>query len=169
MGTQDREFIRHPVDIPIEVQRRDDVAGTHEEMHDLSLGGLSFESDQPRALGQYVVVRLAAPFKLEISGRVVWCHRSGEHCGDHYGKHYGEHYGEHYEVGLSFGSQAEAFKGRMIEQICHIEQYRRDAQRLHGRDLSLEEAAREWIGQYADHFAPQEEQTAPPDRPDTKE
>lgn len=137
MGARQREFIRHPVDIPIAVRKRNDSAGHCQGMHNLSLGGLSFDSDQAWVEGEEITISLTVPFNLEISGRVVWCHR----------------HGHRYDVGLTFGSQAEAYKGRMIEQICHIEQYRRDRERHTGSSVSLEEAAREWINQFADRFA----------------
>jgi hypothetical protein len=40
----------------------------------------------------------------------------------------------------------------MIEQICHIESYRRDVAQQEGRQLTTEEAAVEWISRYASSF-----------------
>ena len=40
----------------------------------------------------------------------------------------------------------------MIEQICHIEHYRKEVERLEGRALSAHEAAGEWISKYAGDF-----------------
>jgi hypothetical protein len=40
----------------------------------------------------------------------------------------------------------------MVEQICHIEDYRQSVCRVEGRQLSAEEAAVEWIAQYAAQF-----------------
>jgi hypothetical protein len=40
----------------------------------------------------------------------------------------------------------------MVEQVCHIEEYRRTVQRLEGRELSAEEAAFEWIHRFAAQF-----------------
>ena len=40
----------------------------------------------------------------------------------------------------------------MVEQICHIEQYRREVLKKEGRRLSSEEAASEWIVKYASDF-----------------
>ena len=40
----------------------------------------------------------------------------------------------------------------MVEQLCHIEHYRNEVNRKEGRDISSEEAATEWIAQFADKF-----------------
>jgi hypothetical protein len=40
----------------------------------------------------------------------------------------------------------------MIEQICHIEHYRKEVKLAEGRELSSEEAADEWIKRYAGDF-----------------
>ena len=40
----------------------------------------------------------------------------------------------------------------MIEQICHIEHYRKEVARVEGRELSTQEAASEWISRYASDF-----------------
>lgn len=41
---------------------------------------------------------------------------------------------------------------RMIEQICHIEHYRKEVERQEGRRLSSQDAADEWISRYAGDF-----------------
>ena len=41
----------------------------------------------------------------------------------------------------------------MVAQICQIEDYKRGVAQHEGRALSSEEAAREWIGTYAEEFA----------------
>ena len=40
----------------------------------------------------------------------------------------------------------------MIEQVCHIEHYRKEVMLREGRELSAQEAAREWISKYAGDF-----------------
>ena len=40
----------------------------------------------------------------------------------------------------------------MVEQICHIEHYRRTVHESQGRSLSSHEAAPEWIERYAEAF-----------------
>ncbi|WP_158227108.1 PilZ domain-containing protein [Mangrovitalea sediminis] len=136
MSPQERAFIRHPVDIPIEVRRQRGRQSRH-GLRNLSAGGLAFSSNRPLTVDEDVVVRIHIPDLLKIKGRVVWCEPNGTH----------------YEVGLAFTSPAEAYKVRMVEQICRIEQYRRDVLRQEGRELSSEEAAAEWITRFADRYA----------------
>ena len=47
----------------------------------------------------------------------------------------------------------EAFRARMRAQCEAIERYQSHAVQDEGRELSLEEAAREWIAQFAGRFA----------------
>jgi hypothetical protein len=56
-----------------------------------------------------------------------------------------------WQVGIEFLDQDDLFRLRMVEQICHIEQYRTTTASL-GRTLSSHEAAIEWIEQYAEAF-----------------
>ena len=60
--------------------------------------------------------------------------------------------GGQYAVGVQFLDSEEAFRVRMVEQVCHIESYRRDIAEREGRQLTAEEAALEWIGRYASSF-----------------
>ena len=60
-------------------------------------------------------------------------------------------------VAVGFLDRADAYRARMVEQICHIEQYRRDVWQREGRRLTAEEAAREWIERYAAAFPSLEE------------
>ena len=46
----------------------------------------------------------------------------------------------------------EAFKVRMVEQICHIEHYRKEVLASEDRRLTSQEAATEWIGKYSSKF-----------------
>tara|TARA_R110001592_G_scaffold59660_13_gene181124 strand:+ start:5431 stop:5568 length:138 start_codon:yes stop_codon:yes gene_type:complete len=40
----------------------------------------------------------------------------------------------------------------MVEQVCQIENYRREVKKREGRELDPEEAAVEWIAAYAEDF-----------------
>jgi hypothetical protein len=57
-----------------------------------------------------------------------------------------------YELGVTFLDAEDAFRARMVEQLCHIEDYRRSVMRTQGRELSLDEAATEWIEKFAEDF-----------------
>ncbi|MBT4078105.1 MAG: PilZ domain-containing protein, partial [Gammaproteobacteria bacterium] len=57
-----------------------------------------------------------------------------------------------FEIGLEFDDPNELFRLRMIEQICHIEHYRAEVKQHQGRQLTSEQAAKEWIKLYAADF-----------------
>ena len=54
---------------------------------------------------------------------------------------------------MQFDQPDEQFKARMVAQFCQIEDYRRELREREGRELSSDEAAREWIMLYAEEFA----------------
>jgi hypothetical protein len=130
-----RQFIRHPATIPIEVSSAEPLAqGT---LRNVSLGGLAFQSEvrfEPEA-----IVSVRIPFvtpAFETRARVIWCSaRNGR-----------------FELGVQFLDPRDAFVGRMVEQVCHIENYRKVVREKEGRQLSAEEAAAEWINKYAAQF-----------------
>ncbi len=136
-----RKYIRHPSDVPITVELEwvgdDSDEGEDETLTNVSLGGLAFISSHALELLQKVKVCIPI---LEsdnyLSGTVVWCDKTKNG----------------YEIGLEFEGKKEAFRLRMIEQICHIEHYRKEVERVEGRELTTQEAAREWISRYAGDF-----------------
>ena len=134
-----RKYIRHPSDVPIQVvlDRVEDDSDDDTTLTNVSLGGLSFLSS--RKLDILDRVRVCIPVLQKdnyLTGLVVWCEKAGEG----------------YEVGLEFDNSKEIFRLRMIEQICHIEHYRKEIESRQGRKLSIEEAAKEWISEYAGDF-----------------
>lgn len=144
-----RSFIRHPTDIPIEI-RLEDQSCQHEPLRNVSRGGLCFLHPQAAPVGSNVVVRIAltAP-PFEAACRVTWCQADGNA----------------WQVGVEFLDQDILFRLRMVEQICHIEQYRRTVRESQGRALSSQEAAIEWIERYAEAFPFSETNAdSPPDK-----
>ena len=132
-----RHFIRHPADIPIEVTAGDQLVHATRHIHNVSLGGLAFQSDGELEPGIIVEVRI--PFVrpiFETKARVVWCRvREGG-----------------FELGVAFLDPEDAFRARLVEQVCHIENYRKVVYQAEGRLLTAEEAAMEWISKYASQF-----------------
>lgn len=133
-----RQFIRHPIDVPIEI-RTSSRAGTVEfQTQDISLGGLAVHSDVAVEPGELIEVCISyVEPAFEAQARVAWCHP--REAGGH-------------ELGLSFLDARDVYLARMVEQICYIEDYRRSVARQEGRDLSAEEAAQEWIDRHAARF-----------------
>ena len=132
-----RSFIRHPSDIPIDFQLEDVVADSNDYLKNVSHGGLAFHSKV--ALSTGTVIRLKIPLVkpvFEAVGRVTWCHPEGNR----------------YEVGIEFLDEDDTFRARMVEQICHIEQYKHEVLEKEGRELTGEQAAMEGIQKFATKF-----------------
>jgi hypothetical protein len=133
-----RQFIRHPIDVPVEIGLGDAAPPSGYHTHDVSLGGLALRAGCSVTPGRTVQVRIGCvdpPF--EASARVAWCR---------------PHPLSGYELGVTFLDAQDAFRARMVEQLCHIEDYRRSVLRTEGRELDIEDAAQEWIEKYAAQF-----------------
>lgn len=130
-----RKFIRHPSDIPIEVECGS--ATSSDRLSDVGFGGLCFNTAEQLTNGSIITIRINVvkpPF--EILARVVW-HR---------------YTGESYETGVEFIGEQDAYKARMVEQVCHIQHYRQQTWEREGRELTSKQAALEWIERYAEKF-----------------
>jgi hypothetical protein len=135
-GADARRFIRHPTDIPIHVEA-DEAASVRRDLANVSQGGLCFHSRAGLPIG--AVVRLEIPVDkppFTAQAIVVWCQGAK---GDQ-------------QIGVRFLDEQTAFAARMVEQVCHIQEYRRRVLADEGRDLSGEQAATEWIARFAGDF-----------------
>ncbi len=149
-----RKFIRHPTCIPIEIavsesaligaeantflDQPDPRQSEAASMVNISAGGLAFSLLHPVSVGAEMTISMPQVWPdYAARGRVVWCRQNSAG----------------FEAGVQFVEADEAFKARMVAQFCQIEDYRRDIREKEGRLLSSEEAAREWIVQYAEEFA----------------
>jgi len=133
-----RSYIRHPSDIPIEYQADAGCAdGSRERLKNISQGGLSFCSRCALPVGAAITLRISrVQPDFAVGGHVVWCRaESGV-----------------YEIGVAFRNPSDLFQVRMVEQICHIEQYKADVLLSEGRRLNGEQAALEWIEKFARDF-----------------
>ncbi len=131
-----RSYIRHPADIPIAIRQTRGEA-TPLQLANISQGGLSLVSQRPWPQGTVlnVCIDLVEPtFCADVC--VAWC----------------RHHGDHYRIGVRFLDPDDVFTARMVEQVCHIEQYKREVQRRTGRRISSNQAAREWISRHAADF-----------------
>ncbi|HYJ80495.1 MAG TPA: PilZ domain-containing protein [Longimicrobiaceae bacterium] len=132
-----RAFIRHTVGVPIEVRALGGAVARKLQSVTVSVGGLSFLSDEDLELGSTIQIRIAEvkpPF--EAPARVVWTSPEGDG----------------YCIGVQFLDANDAFRARMVEQVCSIERYRQEVEENEGRQLTTSEAAAEWIGKYAGRF-----------------
>jgi hypothetical protein len=131
-----RRYIRHPSSIPIEFALGSGAVGK-EYLKNVGHGGLCFRAHlkiKP-GCGIHMLIPVGKE-SFEADGVVAWCHAAGKG----------------FEVGVRFLRDASTFALRMVEQICHIEQYRRDILEMEGRRLTSEQAATEWIGRFAARF-----------------
>ncbi len=130
-----RSFIRHPSDIPIEFGGVE-CSGT-ERLANVSYGGVSVHVGSPLQPGSNVTLRIrwVTP-SFEAECRVVWCRP--EQGG--------------FLVGVAFLDAEVAFRARMVEQVCHIEHYKRQVKAREGRNLTSQDAAQEWICKHAAEF-----------------
>jgi hypothetical protein len=132
-----REFLRHTVHVPLEVERVAGAPPLAEESVNVGVGGLAFLSRACPAVGDVLLLRIptvAPPFQAQA--RVAWCRPEG-------GK---------YLVGVQFLDSRAAFRSRMVQQVCSIENYRREVEQREGRKLDTQQAAAEWIEKYAGRF-----------------
>ncbi len=132
-----RGFIRHPASIPIEIMAACDAAPATRRLRDVGHGGLSFKASRGLEPGEMIEVRIAVSNPpTELAAQVVWCQPT--HDG--------------YDVGVQFLGGDDAFRARMVEQVCHIRHYRRQVWLDERRLLSNREAALEWISKHAAAF-----------------
>lgn len=137
-----RSYIRHPSNIPIDFQLEDVVVRGGDYLKNVSHGGLAFKSTSELPVDS--VIRIKIPLVkpvFEAIGRVTWCRPDADY----------------FEIGIEFLDEDDRFRARMVEQICHIEQYKKDVFKKEGRRLTAEQAAIEWINKYAIQFPGQNE------------
>ncbi len=151
-----REFIRHTVDVPLDfrlVEAHEDSdlgplppesaaheGGETERGHsrNVGFGGLAFESNfcpRPGELIELTIPTVNPPFRARA--RVAWCRPED---------------GGGYLIGASFLDASDAFKSRMVQQVCSIESYRKEVKEREGRELTVQQASAEWIEKYAGRF-----------------
>lgn len=135
-----RQYIRHPTDIPIEFCLVDIPSQCDTNyINNVSRGGLSFRTNQFIEPKSWVSLNIPVyQESVDVRAQVCWCSKRDDGG---------------YDVGVNFADKSSAFSARMVEQVCHIEQYRHDVMLNEGRELSGDEAAAEWIQKFANEFA----------------
>lgn len=132
-----RQYIRHPVDIPLEYVITGESFEKRDFAKNISIGGICFQTEEKLSSGLILVVTIPSiDEKFEGIGRVVWCLE----------RH------DRFEVGIEFVDEEDAYRARLIEQICYIKKYQKDILEQEGRELSDEAAAEEWTRIFAKNF-----------------
>jgi PilZ domain len=135
-----RQYIRHPTSIPIKICAGDQPVGAL-TVQDISSGGLCFETSEVVQVGAAIDFQIPAVAPdFMCRGKVVWRRMQSP---------------TRYEIGVCFESTQDYFLTRMVEQVCQIEAYRLEVEAGEGRVLTGEEAALEWISNYAKEFDPE--------------
>lgn len=99
-----RSYIRHPADIPIEVSAAGTSVRPVRHTFNVSVGGLAFESNFAFLPDAIVAIRIPGVRPVfETRARVVWCSVGAQG----------------YELGVEFLDPEDAFRARMVEQVCH--------------------------------------------------
>jgi len=132
-----RQYIRHPSGIPIDASLSDGGSVNQTGVVNISEGGLAFDSHSSLPVGATITIRIPqVNLSFNVTGQVVWIKESEGG----------------FTMGIAFNNKDEAFRARMVEQVCHIESYWRHAREHDGRNISIEEAASEWISRFAAEF-----------------
>ena len=132
-----RQYIRHPIAVPLCYQLSEELENNSSQTTNISVGGLCFSTDEHLPPGKNLRISIHigdAPFETE--GEIVWCNSCP--LG--------------FEAGICFKNEDDAYAARMVEQVCHIEQYRQHIRDQEHRELTQEQAAREWIDKHASEF-----------------
>ena len=136
-----RQYIRHPTNIPIEYSILDVTFEDKPHVRNISRSGLCFTTSTRIEPDKIIHIKiLLEGYDFEVEGIVMWCRDSEDHPN------------ERYEVGVKFGTPRAELSVRMIEKLCHIEEYRQQVATREGRMLTSHQAALEWLEKFGDNF-----------------
>lgn len=134
-----RRYIRHLLVNPLAFQITKDEPFEKTKTIDASEGGLLFMSKKDVAAGTVINIQMPLYDKVfKIKAKVIHTRKDDS--------------ADLYKIGVSFISYADAFKVKLIEQIYLIEEYRVLRSLQLGREVTLQEASKEWIKRYSERF-----------------
>ncbi len=140
MGQERRQFLRHPIKVPIKLRITGQKDTLKCQSADLSEGGLHFLWPENMAKGSLLEISIPIAEKLfKLNGRVAYSFEDA-HTGL-------------YRTGISFEGPTMSFRVKLAEEILRIQEFREETSRTVGRLISEEEAASRWIKKYAEKFA----------------
>ena len=136
-----RHFIRHPICYPLEYEYAPKKIAEKTNAINMSKGGLLFLSKHSLKSGKIIILKLRVRDKtVSVRARVMHTSRDPEDA-------------HLYNIGVSFYRYSDAFKVKLVEQIYLIDEYRILRGVQLGKDISFEEASREWIKRYSKKFS----------------
>lgn len=138
MNTEKRKTQRYDTKaVAIDVRFGDLIAHESEYLNNISSGGLSFRSNDPLSIGSILKIKIPLDRPVfEAEARIVSCKKNEEH----------------FDIGVEFIGQKDALRIKMAEQVCLIEEYKKELCDKLGKPISGEEAALEWIKNFAAKF-----------------
>jgi hypothetical protein len=146
LDNDSREYIRHPSDIPLQYTLIDKLAHHTKSTHNVSLGGLSFSAHEDLKINSWLTITITVnKNEFQVEAQVRWCSANNNLSPE-------SSVSALFDVGVQFSDSLDAFTIRMVEQICHIEHYKKAVLKEQGRELSNDEAAAEWIEKFAPKF-----------------
>jgi c-di-GMP-binding flagellar brake protein YcgR len=138
-GKEKRRFIRHLLVSPLEFQIEDEKDFEKTQTVNISEGGLMFVSPHNVDAGKLITLQMPLYNKLfKITAKVMHTEKN-EETGL-------------YSIGVAFINYTDAFKVKLIEQIYLIEEYRVLRSLQLGKEMTLQEASKEWIKRYSERF-----------------
>ena len=132
-----RRFIRHPVDVPLDVSI-ENLHPNSTKIVNVCEGGLCFFSNS--ALPDNCQIKLAFPTQFDTfyaEAIVSWTKRQAKG----------------FLIGVNFCDPETQFGVKMVEQVYSIENYRHEVLTKEGRNINNEQAAKEWVAKYAEKFS----------------
>ena len=134
-----RQFLRHPINVPILIQRSLRREASSSESINVSPGGLSFMTPQKLVRGDKLTITIPVKDKrFRIKGRVVYSVREEKR--------------RLYKTGVFFSDHTSAFEAKLAEETLEVINYQKKISKTLGYAVSEEDAAREWIKKYARFF-----------------
>ena len=139
-GPERRKFLRHPMCFPLRYKvLKKGAKESKSSTINVGRGGLMFSAKDPSDVGTIILLKI--PFENKVfkaRARVVHCELNPET--------------NLYNIGVCFDRYNDAFKVKLVEQMYLISEYR-DLRSLQlGREMSLQDASREWIARYSKRF-----------------
>jgi hypothetical protein len=105
-----RKYIRYPAEVSIEYKISGEKIERSDYTKNISFGGLCFHAKSYIKPGTVLTLKFPTiNLNSEIVGEIVWC--SGKK--------------EEMEIGVKFRNENDAFRARIIEEICHLKNYQR--------------------------------------------
>lgn len=103
----ERQYVRHPTDIAVEVREINESEMNLEHLKNVSFGGVAFESDRCWKQGSIIAIQVLVEPPIEIKGKVIWCRQ----------------YDKHFDVGVQL-IDTTTRNSRDNMGVCQIDRYK---------------------------------------------